>query len=88
MSQFGQILICQNQKLLQIPDFMVYKAPDVQLTKIRYNSSVMDENSKGFQRFFLYNHVQWCCMRTEQYSQRSFVIPSTIIETTTAGKVN
>ena len=38
---FGQILIYQNQKL-QIPIFIVYKAPDVQLSKIKYSSSVMD----------------------------------------------
>ena len=39
--KFGQRLICQNQKL-QIPIFIVYKAQDVQLTKIKYNSSVME----------------------------------------------
>ena len=39
--KLGQILICQNQKL-QIPIFMVYKAPHVQLTKIKYDSSVME----------------------------------------------
>ena len=39
--RFGQILIYQNQKL-QIPIFMVYKAPDVQLTKFKYNSSLME----------------------------------------------
>ena len=38
--KFGQILTCQNQKL-QIPMFMVYKAPDVQLTKSKYDTSVM-----------------------------------------------
>ena len=32
--KFGQILLYQNQKL-QIPSLMVYKAPDVQLTKIK-----------------------------------------------------
>ena len=37
---FGKIL-CQNQKL-QIAIFMVYKAPDMQLFKIKYDSSVME----------------------------------------------
>ena len=39
--KFGQILICQNQKL-QIPMFMLYKALNMQLTKIKYNSYQMD----------------------------------------------
>ena len=34
-------MICKNQKL-QIPIFMVYKAPDVQLTKIKYDSSATE----------------------------------------------
>ena len=38
--EFDQILICQNQKL-QIPNFMAYKAPGVQLTKIKYDISEM-----------------------------------------------
>ena len=39
--EFRQILICQNQKL-QITILMVYKVSDAQLTKIKYNSSVME----------------------------------------------
>ena len=39
--KFGQISICQNQKL-QIPIFIVYKAPDVQSTKIKCGSSVTE----------------------------------------------
>ena len=39
LQKFGQLLICQNQKL-QILVFMIYKAPDVQSTKIKYDSSV------------------------------------------------
>ena len=39
--EIRQILICQNQKL-QIPIFMVYKASEAQLTKIKYNSYVME----------------------------------------------
>ena len=38
--KFDKIPICQNQKL-QIPIFMVYKTPDVQLTKIKYDSFVL-----------------------------------------------
>ena len=51
------------------------------------------ENPEGFQWSFLVDHVRWCCMRTvlvpgtEQCYQRSFVIPSTILETTTASKL-
>ena len=41
LPKFGQIVICQNPKL-PIPIFMVYKAPDVKLTKIKYNNSVME----------------------------------------------
>ena len=41
LMKFGQVLICQNQKP-EIPIFMVYKAPDVQLTKTKYDSSVME----------------------------------------------
>ena len=44
--------------------------------------------SRGVQRYFLGDHVLWCCMRTDQYYQSSFVAPPTILETTTAGKVN
>ena len=39
--KFGQISICQNQKL-QIPNFIVYKTPDVQSTKIKCGSSVTE----------------------------------------------
>ena len=39
--KFGQILICQSQKL-QISTFIVYKGPDVQLTNIKCNSSVVE----------------------------------------------
>ena len=39
--KFSQILICQIQKL-QIPIFMVYKAQEVQLTKIKHNTSLME----------------------------------------------
>ena len=46
------------------------------------------ENPEWFQRSFLADYVRWCCIRTEQYYQKSFVIPLTIIETTTAGKIN
>ena len=35
--KFGHILICQKQKR-QIPILMVYKAPDVQLAKVKYDS--------------------------------------------------
>ena len=38
---FGEIFICKNQKL-RIPIFMVYKAPEVQLTKIKYDSSAKE----------------------------------------------
>ena len=38
------------------------------------------EHPQGFQRSFLADHMQRCCMRTEQHNQRSFVIPSTILE--------
>ena len=41
--------------------------------------------TRGGQRSFLADHVRGCCMRTEQYFQRSFAIPSTILETTAAG---
>ena len=41
LQKFGQISICQNQKL-QIPIFIVYKAPDFQSTKIKYGSSVTE----------------------------------------------
>ena len=43
---------------------------------------------RGVSKVFLADHVRLCCMRTEQYHQRSFVIHSTILETTTTGKVN
>ena len=46
------------------------------------------ENSEGFQKFFSADHVWWCYMCTEQYYQRSFVIKSTILETSTADKIN
>ena len=46
------------------------------------------ENLEGFQMSFLADHVLLCCKHPDQYYQRSFVIPSTIIVTTTAGKVN
>ena len=39
--KFGQIFIHQNQNL-QIPIFMVYKVPDVQLIKIKYHSSLVE----------------------------------------------
>ena len=38
------------------------------------------ENPGGFQRYFLADHVRWCCMHTEQYYQKTFVIPSTILD--------
>ena len=168
---FGEILICKNQKL-RIPIFMVYKAPDVQLAKIKCDSSAKEIcheihaipfnpdsylffviyvtvlcepwfnadavrstlhvrlyvpvdfihaiftfiiflfspnflkqksltlschlrnqkdsvlNPEGGQRYFLADHVLWCCMRTDQYYQISFVVPPIILETNTAGKVN
>ena len=43
--ELGQILICQNQKL-QVPIFMVYKAPDVELIRIKYDDSVMEIKKK------------------------------------------
>ena len=46
------------------------------------------ENPEGFLMTFLSDHVRWCCIRTEQYYQKSFVILLTILETTTAGKIN
>ena len=42
------------------------------------------ENREVFKRPFLANHARLYCMRTEQCYQRSFVIPSTFHETTTA----
>ena len=39
--KFSQILVCQNQKL-QSPIFMVYIVPNVILTKVKYNSYVID----------------------------------------------
>ena len=43
------------------------------------------ENPEGYQTSLLADHVRWCCTR---FYHRSFVISSTIHETTTAGKVN
>ena len=39
--KFGQISICQNQNL-KIPISTVYKAPDVQLTTLKYISFTTD----------------------------------------------
>ena len=45
--------------------------------------------TRGVSKVFLgWSGAVVLCMRTEQYYQRSFVISSSILETTTAGKVN
>ena len=58
------------------------------ITNYITNYDLIPENPEGFQRHFLNNHVRWCCTSTEQYYQKSFVNPSTILEATAAGKVN
>ena len=66
---------------IYFPTKIIYVTMSFTLPKI------FRENQEGFQSFFLAGHVRWCCMYSEQYYQGSFVIPPTILETTTAGKV-
>ena len=53
-----------------------------------YVTKRLRESPEGFQWSFFNDHLCWCCMRTEQYYQRAFIIHSTIIDITTDGKVN
>ena len=68
----------------------VVKSMTILLFQIRTFFAIDFTVPEGLQRFFSADHLRCCCMpvRTEQYYQRSFGILSTILETTTAGKIN
>ena len=68
--------IHSNPILFSIENHLRYRV--IYITKKRFC-----ENPEGFEGVVSADHGFWCCMHTEQYYQQSFVIPSTIPETTT-----